>query len=143
MKVTIKRSCGHEETVSVYGTGKERDSRIEWLKSTACKSCYKEEQLNSTSEHATNMNLPELTGSEKQVAWAMKIRNEKITEIVELFGLFTRLADGNEKKTEELNTIAKCVESIKQISDSKYWIDNRDVIGHDILKNAYKQALNK
>lgn len=41
-KYTIMMSCGHEDTVELFGKEKERDRKIEYFKSCGlCKECYK------------------------------------------------------------------------------------------------------
>lgn len=40
MKVLVKRACGHEEQVEVFGTTKERENKIKWYEATDCTSCY-------------------------------------------------------------------------------------------------------
>ena len=36
MQTTITHTCGHTETVQMYGTSKERDSKAAWLAGKAC-----------------------------------------------------------------------------------------------------------
>lgn len=40
MKELIKRSCGHEETIKVFGPNEERRRIITRLESTPCEDCY-------------------------------------------------------------------------------------------------------
>lgn len=44
MKYAITRACGHEETVNLFGSSKDRVSRLKWLESTICSRCYRIEQ---------------------------------------------------------------------------------------------------
>ena len=86
MKYYITFSCGHEGEVNLYGKAAERDHRIAWYeKEGICPDCYrkmKEEERKQADEELaayadkieTEWNLPELEGTEKQVAWARKIR---------------------------------------------------------------------
>lgn len=42
-KHTITMGCGHEDTIELYGSGKERKSRVEYLQRAGiCKKCYVE-----------------------------------------------------------------------------------------------------
>lgn len=59
-------------------------------------------------------------GSEKQIAWATKIRDSKIAELEE-----------NEKRT--IN--GKALEYIYSKTDSRFWIDNRTLSLRSILEN--------
>ena len=86
MKYYVTFSCGHEGEVNLYGKAAERDRRIAWYeKEGICPDCYrkmKEEERRKADEELaayadkieTEYNLPELEGSEKQIAWARKIR---------------------------------------------------------------------
>ena len=86
MKYYVTFSCGHEGEVNLYGKAAERDRRIAWYEEEGiCPDCYrkmKEEERRKADEELTayadkieaELSLPELEGTEKQVAWARKIR---------------------------------------------------------------------
>lgn len=86
MKYYVTFSCGHEGEVNLYGKAAERDRRIAWYEEEGiCPDCYrkmKEEERRKADEGLAayadkieaEWNLPELEGTEKQVAWARKIR---------------------------------------------------------------------
>lgn len=79
MKYDITYSCGHAGTVELYGKTSERESKIRWYETTAvCPECYKKQQ-EEAAEIITKYDLPELEGSEKQVAWAKKLMESAIT----------------------------------------------------------------
>lgn len=74
----IHHTCGHEETVQIYGTNVhgERQRKAEWLESKPCRDCerkaLREENLTGAAE---------LTGSDKQVNWANDLRAKAIDDI--------------------------------------------------------------
>ena len=86
MKYYVTFSCEHEGEVNLYGKAAERDRRIAWYEEEGiCPDCYRkmkdEERRKADEELAayadkieTEWSLPELEGTEKQVAWARKIR---------------------------------------------------------------------
>ena len=79
MKYDITYSCGHAGTVELYGKTSDRESKIRWYETTAvCPECYKKQQ-EAAAETTTKHELPELEGSEKQVAWAKKLMESAIT----------------------------------------------------------------
>ena len=79
MKYDVTYSCGHTGTVELYGKTSERESKIRWYETTAvCPECYKKQQ-EEAAETITKYDLPELGGSEKQVAWAKKLMESAIT----------------------------------------------------------------
>ena len=44
MKYSITRACGHEETINLFGSNKDRVGKLKWLESTICSRCYRIEQ---------------------------------------------------------------------------------------------------
>lgn len=74
MKYGVTHSCGHHRTVTLYGPGRERDSRLRSMRSRPCASCL----ADATHERALNQvddrELPELQGTPKQVEWATRCR---------------------------------------------------------------------
>lgn len=81
-------SCGCEGRVNVIGPHKYREFKIERAFSKICPECYekhlkeKREKANREAEKKNKeWELPELTGTEKQVAWANTLRIEFIDKI--------------------------------------------------------------
>lgn len=74
----IRHTCGHEETVQIYGTNVhgERQRKAEWLESKPCRDC---ERKAMREENLTG--AAELTGSDKQVSWANDLRAKAIGDI--------------------------------------------------------------
>ena len=81
MKYEIEHACGHIHTYHLYGSGKERASREQWLASQDCPDCKRERENQRSAAAAKEAGRPELTGSEKQVAWANTIREKAIDAI--------------------------------------------------------------
>ena len=95
-------SCGHEgERYQAYGPNVDRRAKLAALESHPCPACRAKAAL----EQAQLAGLPELTGSDKQIAWASDIRS---------------------KAQKYLSA-----ESFARISGetaAKFWIDHRDDI---------------
>ena len=132
-KYTVTCSCGHEDTVSLIGNHRSRESRIDYLQqSGGCAECY-EQQRNESRQQATaqatqeakDAELPDLIGSEKQVAWAVTIRSKLLAEIEEIV---TRL-----KQDKDYQLILLAVDRLQQITEAKQWIDWRDDGGKYLL----------
>jgi hypothetical protein len=49
-KILVKRSCGHEEIIEVFGKESERQSKIKWAENTPCSECYKAEETKDCKE---------------------------------------------------------------------------------------------
>ena len=78
-KYQITFSCGHTEEIQLFGKNSSREDKITYFeKQGICSQCYKNQQNLITNQKSSELNLPELIGSEKQVTWANKIRLEKI-----------------------------------------------------------------
>lgn len=131
-KYQITHSCGHDQTHQIYGTNVngERERKAGWLAGSPCTDCWKkgqDEQLAAEAKAAAeaNADLPGLTGSEKQIAWAETIRakaNASITQSRE----FTLQ---NAAKNPQIAEIASgIINDLMAKTDSRYWIDNRDII---------------
>ena len=77
-KYTVTHTCGHTQEVNLFGKHTERDRRIAWLETQLCPECKRKQELENAKAQASG--LPELTGSEKQIEWAMVIRQKWIDE---------------------------------------------------------------
>ena len=74
-------ACGHEGRVNIIGPQKDREWKKERAFSHSCYECRqkeREERIQKENEESAKLSkeyeFPELTGSEKQVAWANTIR---------------------------------------------------------------------
>lgn len=145
--------CGHEGRTNIVGPSKDRERKADWHFSGFCPECYKkqlqeekERKNKEAAEKSAEMELPELTGTEKQVAWANSIR---INVISDMSTKINKLAEALKK--DGLKTIPGENIGIKEISDAfdyfinnhvdaKYWIEHREVkiLPRDILEE-YKR----
>lgn len=125
-KYEIERSCGCVETVDVYGTNVhgERDRKIAWLGSLPCREC----EARASAEKAEEDELRELSGSPKQVAWALDIRNEMIAalETGSERAIARRAGSITEEQAAEARAkAAKALGSIEAVDKAEWFIDNR------------------
>jgi len=90
-KYNVTYSCGHTETIQLYGNIEDRERKIKWLSENGlCPDCYKKQKA---AERAVAIEfiktecgiLPTLEGSEKQVAWAEDIRLNWLLEAKQFF----------------------------------------------------------
>lgn len=121
-------SCGHDGRENIVGPTKNRqwiaDRKFEGL----CYECYAREEEKKRKKayeeamaEAKEMGLPELEGTEKQVKWAVTIREKMIAEYIEKYmpRKETYLKNDNVDIEEGMNYI------LSQTS-ARYFIDNRD-----------------
>lgn len=145
-------SCGHEGKVYVIGPQKDRQWKIDRKFAGLCPDCYQrylEEERNrknqEAAELAREMELPELTGTERQISWANTLRNKVIEDIaafrrdvleektssvydaVEWFKIDDDTAwDFIEAKETVLKYLDKAEEKILSNINASYWIDKRN-----------------
>lgn len=130
-KYTVTRACGHNETVVLYGKSRDREWRLEQVEpSKLCYECYqkqlaeqREKENREAAEAARAMNLPQLTGTEKQVAWAETIRQKMLADIDKF--VYGRI------KPEHRNDIRikEPVRAIQAKTSASWWIDHRGETG--------------
>lgn len=84
-KYEIKHICGHTETVELQGTSESRQRKIAELESQVCDDCYNKQKAAEFVEKASKFldvkGLPELVGSERQIAWAENLRMAMLSEL--------------------------------------------------------------
>ena len=128
-KYDVKMSCGHTETVELYGKSEDRQKRIKYLeKYGLCKFCYREKRNEDIKSEETANGLEPLEGSEKQVAWARSIRAKKFKEINEVF---------EKAKTDPL--FDKLVSWLKSQKQAKWWIDRQEKSAINLAKEWKKE----
>lgn len=113
-------ACGHEGRENVTGKTEERMYRVEKLFSGLCPECrkrQKEEEHAQANEQAEIKSLehsfPQLSGSEKQVAWANTIRMKFYEDCI--------------SRQDDPDKI------INIETDAKFWIDNRNNLCQDFI----------
>lgn len=118
-KYTVTYSCGHTAQVELYGPGKERERKMQWMRESAvCPECYGAQKQAETCE--SNAGLVNLTGSDKQIAWAMDIRGKYMREME---GQAARLTAGDAAKTQTAMDNMRAV--VNMVTEAKWWIDNQ------------------
>lgn len=119
MKYQVTFSCGHEGRVDLFGKNREREYKLEQFARDICPECAAAQRAKKEEESG----LPELEGSEKQVAWATKIRQNLITEFAgwqkKDYEAFEFL---NNKTKEQVNGL---FEAALMQTQATFWINNR------------------
>ncbi|RCX20848.1 hypothetical protein DFR58_10150 [Anaerobacterium chartisolvens] len=115
-----KTYCRETYTASSLSSTKKYWREKEGTKFGMCPDCYKEYKKQQEQKASEKANLPQLTGSEKQVTWALKIRLEKYKILADML---PRL---NEKGIETY-------EKLFQTTEAKWWIDHRDSTGRELM----------
>lgn len=137
MKYEVTGICGHTYTVNLIGPNKNREYRLERLKSECCPCCKEEirkaeieRENNEAAEKSAEMELPELQGSSKQVAWANSI---KIRMLNELSGLAEHVNKNYSEKFDQFT------DEIINNTSAKWFIDSRDIDLRAAFKDWYEE----
>jgi hypothetical protein len=127
-KYIVKHTCGHQVGVQLFGKYADREKRIAWLETQECDECRRAKANAEAATMKEARGLQDLTGSEKQVAWANTIR-EKAYKCLDTL---TQFATNDQAKA--------MMETWKSKMDAettaKWWIDNR----YNIPTDSHPQA---
>lgn len=122
---TITYKCGHTATVRMYEKKRaDRERKVEWFKTINCPQCKAKAEMARAKAEAEAKHLPELSGSDKQIAWATLIRDKALAVLDKLSATLPadRVAFLQEYTAKWL----------ANETSSRYWIDNRDNLELDI-----------
>lgn len=146
MKYDVTYSCGHTGTVELYGAGKDRERRLQYLAKTICCDC----QNQQAKDRAANAGLPTLQGSEKQVNWAASIRMafaDKAQAIIETTktnaerAIQAQPADADKiiaARDNDLRITTAMTDSILSgRTSAAWWIDNRGKDALELMRIEY------
>ena len=114
----VSRACGCEERPDITGPHVERQRRLEWLAQTDCSTHYHEKLAAAAATKAAATGMPDLTGSENQVSWALTIRAAADTDLRDLR---ERCPNANEVAALD----AAMVEFYAGHLEARWWIDHR------------------
>ena len=122
MKYDIVYACGHAGVIQIYGKSADRDRKIKWMETNClCPNCQANENKKRTEiaiKEMAGLNLPTLTGSQKQIDWAVVIRAKRIEE-AKIF-LATNLPPEVQEKA------LKFYAWYTGQTQAAWWIDHRD-----------------
>jgi len=149
-KDVIKGTCGHTFIKYLSGNSSKRASYVRWAEDNLlCPECFqakvdqdRQDKTLAAKTEAKEKGLPDLEGTEKQVAWALVIRETKIKRIEELVGL---IAKGNFYQNTErcsipelLVTCKECYKNYTEIkTTAKWFIDYRAQLD---IENIFKMT---
>jgi hypothetical protein len=133
MTVTATYICGHTHKIS----GPMEQEASEQAKEQYCVGCTEFHRSKGFYPIVEN-ELVALEGSEKQVAWAIRLRMERIEQI---HNYIARGAHLNGYTPEEIARVrAAFLQSINEQTQAKWWIDIRDRAGLKPFAAAYEKA---
>ena len=130
-KWTIRHSCRHEKVHQLYGSRSERERREEWLETRPCTACWQAEKKaafdkKNAEAAARNSDMPALTGSPKQVAWAESLRASTRKTVEMAYKRFIRNPEkpcASEAEEKARQILSALMDEILAHSEAKWWIE--------------------
>lgn len=127
-RYTITYACGCTVEKQLFGKISERESYIAWAAEHECPECKKAKYNAECQAKAEENNLPSLTGSEKQITWAVSIRQNILSNLAEWTERSMKLInDGNREQA--MASLAKINATrdnmIANETSASWWIDRR------------------
>lgn len=133
---TLTHSCGHTTTEQLYGKSDERERKIKYLKTVPCTACTRQQQIHTA--QTSTADLPKLTGSEKQIAWATTIRADLLRTVAEerasFLALGKRQGASDAQLAEQMGMFDTCTTKLHQQTSASWWIDHRTTTARHLLK---------
>ncbi len=124
MEQRIIHACGHEQVHYLTGFDSQQERKVKWLKTTSCRDCFVAEKRAEEAAAAalsnaaiSHLDLPPLTGTDRQVSWASTIRTKRLAVLI------------------NSNSGADCYACL-QVTDATWWIDRRDLTDVDLMAAA-------
>ena len=119
---TIKHSCGHEEEIYLSGSYKSNQYKIEKMEDELCIDCKKAK----LEKEAEEMGCLPLSGTTKQVVWAMEIRADVLKDLDKFTVCIKELIAQKKADDSWFTPINKAIQYIKTRKSATYFIDNRN-----------------
>lgn len=146
-KYEVTHACGHTWAKELFGPEKERHKKLAWFEQNLCYDCYTEELTERAKEEADALELPFISGSEAQTAWAMRLRAELLADWRNICKeVQARLDAGHSLKNRPGESFTlqdadeAAIEAIKTRKDARWWIENRSSL-RLALSPIYRQKL--
>jgi len=124
MEQRIIHACGHEQGHYLTGFDSQQERKARWLKTTSCRDCFVAEKRAEEAAAAalssaaiSHLDLPLLTGTDRQISWASTIRTKRLAALA------------------NPNGDADCNACLR-VTDAKWWIDCRDLTDVDLMAAA-------
>lgn len=131
-KYTINHTCGHQVTIHFFGKYEDRERRIAYLETCECEKCRRSKSNAAAAAAKDARGLTDLTGSEKQVAWANSIR-EAAYKCLDTLSQFA-----NNEQAKQM--ISNWKQKMDAQTQAKWWIDNRYDLPSDYNQAAARET---
>ncbi len=116
--VTLRHQCGHAATVKLTGTLAARERMANFAAGRPCRACEVRPPAPAADQTNGDDQWSALTGSPRQIDWAMTIRSTKA-------GIIALMLDG-------VPGGDKILTALRHKNAARWWIDRRGEDAHDI-----------
>lgn len=142
-KYYVEFSCGHTDEVQLFGKMSERERKIGWLEREGlCPACWeaqkaeqRQREVEAAEKAAKEKGLPELTGTPKQVAWAVTIR-AKMMQSIDEYEERNRGRKNHPKYPMIIKAIEEARAYLASKTDAAFFIENRMKSGMDLINKS-------
>lgn len=133
---SVRHTCGHSTDYTLYGKGTERERKLAYFAGQPCRDCIRDEELRRAQTKAEKQALPALIGTEKQIAWAERIRYEALLVIErtipdDQLDIAQPIPERVAWEPGETTTLRAVIEKTRRQDDCRWWIDTAKRV-HDI-----------
>lgn len=137
-KYNITYSCGHAGICALFGKETIRQHYIAWAgRDGLCGVCRTSNREAACVAVETEHDLPTLSGSPKQIAWAREIRTTKVGEVAD-FVHAARARTPPEKADRFEQHAAAVMQGLYGQAVARWWIDNREQSARTMAETAFK-----
>lgn len=128
----INHTCGHNVASQLYGTENLRPQRAAWLATRPCLDCQQAQARLSVETWTATHNLKALEGTEKQIAWANKIRQAVILAVEQK--IEEMVMSSVERDAEDVRSYSvRVLKLLAQQGKAAFWITRRDASAKSIV----------
>lgn len=139
----VRYICGHEERIQADGTPAMREKRRIWAAQRLCNPCKRAADVSAAGDEAHRLRLPPLIGTQDEVARALTIRREKLTNLNDYLYDWERWVRhgrqkgelaGKENEIHEFRTMLhQLIALIAKRDTAAWWISMKHAMSKDLL----------
>lgn len=140
----VTHSCGHTEDVALFGPHRERERKMDWMRSRPCTDCAADSHMTANQQAAAANSaegLPSLAGTDKQISWAESIRREKMAELTAVVTSIHTAASNPDVNTMDVARLLEAANAVRAQSSAAWWIDHRRDDAQHLMRLAAQGAL--
>jgi 3'-phosphoadenosine 5'-phosphosulfate sulfotransferase (PAPS reductase)/FAD synthetase len=130
VKYLVTRSCGHKTPITLFGAGRDRENKLEWLETQPCHHCKTDANHERALIQQDARDLPPLIGSDKQIEWAVRCRYHALRLVDRVIGdaeakpMRIPLPDAVKFPGEDDPRLGDVLAKLYANDSARFWIDH-------------------